>query len=231
MVSYNRQTVDTPNPIARFSHRSRIRKSLSIVRRCGCGAILDYGCGAGHFVNAINVLAGYSCVGYEPFMIERQHEGLPIFNHLSEIEKRGPFDMVTLFETIEHLDDNEARLFLSRAASVLKPGGRILFSAPIEIGPAIFAKELNRSILHRRPPENTIYELLLAGFLGIPARRADNIKTSHKGFDYRAAIQFVERECGPVEIISYSPLPLVTWYGNSQVFFWATPRGTQGGSF
>ena len=102
--------------------------------------------------------------------------------------------------------------------------GRILFSAPIEIGPAVLMKELNRCILRRSKPENSLSELFFASIFGVAARRDKNNKNSHKGFDFREAICFLEEEFGPVTIDSYGPLPTGTWYGNSQVYFWLTRR-------
>jgi hypothetical protein len=99
-----------------------------------------------------------------------------------------------------------------------------LFSAPIEIGPALLMKELNRCILHRRYPEHGLIELALAAFLGVPAKRAANIKYSHKGFDFRRAFKYFRAHSWDVNVISFGPLPIPTWYGNSQVYFWLTKK-------
>jgi hypothetical protein len=49
MVSYDRQTVNSPNPLARFSHRSRVEKSASLVKRhlSEGGVVVDFGAGTG----------------------------------------------------------------------------------------------------------------------------------------------------------------------------------------
>ena len=62
-------------------------------------------------------------------------------------------------------------------------------SVPIMTGPAMLLKELSRSILFRRRSDMTASESLKAAFLGIPARRADDIKTSQRGFDWRLTRQ------------------------------------------
>jgi hypothetical protein len=77
-------------------------------------------------------------------------------------------------------------------------------------------------MLHRRKPEHGLFELLGAGLFGIPARRAADIKSSHKGFDFRQAIRDVRAQGWDVSILGYGPLPIRTWYGNSQFYLWAT---------
>jgi hypothetical protein len=67
-------------------------------------------------------------------------------------------------------------------------------------------------------------------FLECRQKEQKNIKGSHKGFDFRKAIRFLEGEFGPVTIASYGPLPIGSWYGNSQVYFWLTKRSTDIGS-
>lgn len=210
MTSYARQTIDSPNPIARFSHRNRLKRSVQIARKLTTGRILDYGCGAGHFIQQVGG------IGYEPYMTERIGN-LPIYNKFEDI--KGSFDLVTLFETIEHLDDQELDEFLGRCKTILSPDGKILFSAPIEIGPALLLKQLKR-----RGKDYRFVELIKAVFFGVPGERAKNIKTSHKGFDFRLAINTLKTKGWDVNIIGYGPLP-ISWYGNSQVYFVASCYG------
>lgn len=227
MVSYDRQTVNTPNPIARYAHRNRLARVASIVTsQFDIHKVLDYGCGPGAFVEAIQGVNGIEAIGYEPFMRERVGADSIIFSDFSSVESSGPFDVITIFEAIEHLEDMELLDFLARADTLLTERGRILASVPIEIGPALLMKEINRCILHKRPPENSALELFLASFFGVAAKRAENIKSSHKGFDFRRAIRFMEDKFGPVTIASYGPLPIGIWYGNSQVYFWLTRSST-----
>jgi 2-polyprenyl-3-methyl-5-hydroxy-6-metoxy-1,4-benzoquinol methylase len=186
--------------------------------------VLDYGCGSGIFVSALRALKK-DAVGYEPYMEERSESGLPIYTRIEDVEALGPYDVITLLETIEHLQENEIDAFLQHCQSLLCNSGGVLISAPIEIGPALLLKELNRE---RRAFAGSAWptwshsasEILKASLLGIPARRAYNIKVSHKGFDFRVAVQYLRDREWCVQTISYCPLPIRSWYGNSQVFLW-----------
>ena len=228
MSAYDSETINSPNPLARYAHRNRLRKSVELaLPRLRNGKVLDYGCGSGAFVSALEALASGCAVGYEPFMTDRCGGGLPIFSTLQDAEKLGPYNLITLFETIEHLSAVEIDGFLEVCGRNLSPTGGILISAPIEIGPALVLKELNRSILRFKQPEHRLVEFLKASLLGMPARRAEDIKISHRGFDFRQAMQYLQA-CGwEVEVLCYGPLPIGTWYGNSQVYLWASKRTPQ----
>jgi SAM-dependent methyltransferase len=217
--NYDQQTINSRNPLARYAHRTRVKRSVQLATpRVGLGKIMDYGCGSGVFVSKMNSIREGAAVGYEPYMTERAVDGLPIYADFVEVERHGPYHTVTLFETIEHLTDSELDEFLERCGTVLVPGGVILISAPIEIGPALLLKEANRSVLRFKAPEYGFMEFLKAVILGIPGRRAPDIKTSHRGFDFRRSIRYLEMKGWSAEVLGYSPIPMGTWYGNSQVF-------------
>jgi hypothetical protein len=220
--SYAQQTVDAPNPVARYAHRNRVRRSLDLaLPRLSGGRLLDYGCGSGTFLAQVLQHCPGRAVGYEPHMTERVHPDLPIYNNLDSIDHAGPYSVVTLFETIEHLTPQELYSFVGVCHRMLPSGGGILISAPIEIGPALLLKDLNRSGWGRRRSEHRPLELIKAGVLGIPARRAENVKISHRGFDFRRARTALGDLGWRTRILSFGPLPWIGWYGNSQVYMWA----------
>lgn len=154
-------------------------------------------------------------------MGERARPDLPIFQNLEAVEHSGPYSVVTLFETIEHLTGPELASFTALCDRAVAPGGGILLSAPIEIGPAVLLKDLNRSRWGRSPSEHRFFELLGAGLFGIPARRAEDVKISHRGFDFRHARVSLRDLGWQTRILCFGPLPWIGWYGNSQVFMWA----------
>jgi 2-polyprenyl-3-methyl-5-hydroxy-6-metoxy-1,4-benzoquinol methylase len=223
-VPYEHQTVDRRNPIARFTHQTRMRKSKRLVTRhlTASATVLDYGCGQGRFLHelAIDIRnrqpeAQVSLLGYDPFTTTK-FEGYRVVSDVNEFDAES-VDVLTSLEVCEHLTDAELQEFINLAVKVLTPKGRLLVSVPIEIGPAVLVKEISRCILHHRHLEMPVPELLKAAIFGIPAQRAKDRKSSHRGFDWRN-IRRILAETFPCEHIEFSPLPMPTWYGQSQVF-------------
>lgn len=220
---YDNETVNSPNPLARFSHRSRVRKSYDIVMpRLSEGKLLDYGCGTGVLLNKIKLSQNKyegEYYGYEPFLKERCAENLPIFSDYDEIIKLAPFATITVFEVFEHLQWKEISTALNQFKKILKEDGKIYISVPIEIGPALILKEMNRKRLTGNFQYNFL-EFIGAAFFGIPGYREepDSDYMSHKGFDFRHFIRFSKSHGWKVKVLEYVPLPIPLWYGNSQVF-------------
>src|SRR5688500_6336523 len=148
-VLYEQQTVDRRNPIARFTHRTRMRKSKRLVTRHlpASATILDYGCGQGRFLHdlAIDIRdrqpqARVSLLGYDPFATAK-FEGYRVVSDVNEFDAES-VDILTILEVCEHLTDAELQEFIYFAVKVLTPEGRLLVSVPIEIGPAVLVKEI-----------------------------------------------------------------------------------------
>lgn len=222
MQNYSKQTTNSPNPIARFAHNMRIRRSVDLTLKLSIeGNVLDYGAGFGFFISKILDKSSRTIIGYEPYRAEEYKKDLPIYSDLEKVIKKAPFNLVTIFETVEHLTNSELKKFLDLCKTELKPANGILFSAPIEIGPGLILKEINRTLFRLRKSENSFTEFIKASLFGIAAAPSKTPLNSHKGFDFRKAIKFIE-SCGwSVEILGYGPLPIPTWYGNSQVYFQA----------
>ncbi|MCP5396821.1 MAG: class I SAM-dependent methyltransferase [Sphingomonadaceae bacterium] len=95
--------------------------------------LLDMGCSSGQFLNAARG-AGYEVQGLElsphSSQFARDHFGLPVYTGLLESAgfEPGSFDVITLFDVIEHMPDPLAHLHA--AFDLLKPGGVLLQSTP-----------------------------------------------------------------------------------------------------
>ena len=57
-IPYEEQTLNHPNPIARFAHQARYSNSLSLVVKAlpPDGTILDFGAGQGEFLHRLGSL-------------------------------------------------------------------------------------------------------------------------------------------------------------------------------
>jgi SAM-dependent methyltransferase len=221
---YNKNTINSSNPFVRYAHRNRIERAIKyVIPRLELGKVLDYGCGTGVFVDALNRIKSNSAFGYEPYMEEGLKSGYCVYPNYQDIVKFAPFKTITLFEVIEHLNENELEEFLSRCNEIIEEGGGIVISAPIEIGPIVIAKEMYRFLILKRKNRYKFVEFIKTALFGIPGEKMQGISikglAGHKGFDFRNVIKFIRYKGWKVAILGYGPFPLLGWYGNSQVFF------------
>lgn len=99
--------------------------------------VLDVGCGSGYGAAVMATLAAEITAidaSGEAIAYARDHYADPkirFFEGLAASLPDGPFDLITTFEVIEHLDD--WRGFLHEAMRVLAPGGLFLVSTPNQI--------------------------------------------------------------------------------------------------
>jgi 2-polyprenyl-3-methyl-5-hydroxy-6-metoxy-1,4-benzoquinol methylase len=155
-------------------------------------------------------------------MRERCEDGLPVYSEYNDVLKNAPYQTVTVFEVMEHLQWTELANILIRCNELLAPGGAVVISVPIEIGPVILFKELNRYRVTKEW-QYTVFEFIGAFLLGIAGRREnpDYAVMRHKGFDFRDLIRFIKSKGWKTKVLCYGPLPVKIWYGNSQVFIMA----------
>ena len=183
---YARQTVDNPNPIARFSHRSRHRVSvdLAVQHLPPGGTVVDFGANGGLLLERVGeARQDVTLVGIDPYH-DIESDRIINGDSLDEVETSS-VDVLGSFETLEHLFDDDLAAFFEGAERVLRPGGEIIVTVPIMFGLALPIKELSRSILHRRRSDTSLRDIA-RGTLGRPIERTPYRRRSHRGFDFRA---------------------------------------------
>jgi SAM-dependent methyltransferase len=218
-ISYEKQTLETPNPIARYAHKKRYAYSFALVDKelKSNGKLLDFGCGKGDFLNEFfRIRPDARLLGFDP---ESNHtpKDYAAVSSMDHIDDRS-VDVVVCFETLEHLYADELKEFIDQVKRVLVDGGRIIISVPIIGGPTLLLKESNRMFLFRKKSDYSFWEVLTVSFSGKPTPRPDNIRTTHKGFDFK----LIEKELKSHFILiskNFSPFRTLPWYLNSQVFY------------
>ena len=95
-------------------------------------SVLEIGCGRGATAALIKQRFGCRVVGLElnpeAAAAAESRLDLMIRGDVQEVEPGETFDAIVAFELFEHLTDGQA--FLERAATWLRPGGRIVLSVP-----------------------------------------------------------------------------------------------------
>lgn len=104
--------------------------------------VLDAACGTGYGTSFLS-RGGHNCTGVDldPEAIEfcRRVYGRPgcRFEQGTVLELPfgdKTFDLVVSFETIEHLSQEQQKTFIAEIERVLKPGGQVVLSAPVQPG-------------------------------------------------------------------------------------------------
>jgi SAM-dependent methyltransferase len=96
--------------------------------------ILDVGCGAGVMSDHLTRFGEVTGVDLSAPAIELARRLVPraafVAGPLEEVDVGGDFDVVVLFDVLEHVPTGGREAFLGRLGSLLAPEGRILASTP-----------------------------------------------------------------------------------------------------
>jgi SAM-dependent methyltransferase len=114
-----------------IGYSAALRAFLSIKKNIPKGSrVLDYGCGAGHFVKELNSIGYNNARGFDPFLPEDIYLNnvLYLTNNLSLLNTSG-WDIITLNHVFEHLLNPVKEL--SQLKELLTPGGKLLLRFPV----------------------------------------------------------------------------------------------------
>ena len=152
---YARHQIFAPDPLIGWSHRQRFRTALRLAQPFAGGRVLDYGSGDGTFLALLDVsgAAPALAVGAEvdPRLVLDCKERFAAHRRVRFVDvaellalSPGPYDAVFCMEVLEHVPDPEP--LLADFADLLRPGGTLLISVPIETGVPVFVKQIVRRV-------------------------------------------------------------------------------------
>jgi SAM-dependent methyltransferase len=151
---YARQQIHSRNPLIGWSHSRRFRSALALARPFCGGRVLDYGCGDGTFLGLLHEsdTPPALAVGAEidPRVVidcQRRFAMFPRLRFvdvtaLARAEETGSYDAIFCMEVLEHVIDAEP--LLADLERLLRPGGTLVISVPIETGLPVLVKQLVR---------------------------------------------------------------------------------------
>ena len=241
---FARKQIFCKSRLIAWSHASRFAFAQRLVETHRGQRLLDYGCGDGTFIALVSDLfpdatgadldrrtikdcqtryAGFACVR---FVSTRE---------LGD-EFNGAFDVVTCMETLEHCIPDAIERVLGDLQRLVRPGGRVIVSVPIEIGPTHPHKQTMRAISGWRKlgdyqyRERYLWRELLR--MTCATRRTaitrkpylydrddpDSAYLGHKGFNWRAMRDRVAQSFD-IRATRFSPLGWTRGFLSSQAWF------------
>jgi len=228
---YNILTIGSSSMIFRYSHKKRHRVASELIRMNECKSLLDIGTGDAELLAQLNARYGdKEYVGYEPEEVMRNNAieqvlgtNIAIIGEMSELKDKT-FDVITIFEVLEHLNIHNQRSVITKANGHLSEGGRLIISVPLESGLSSLIKNALR-IAARRTHPLTSFGNIIRTTCGFPVKGRKELEDtgeyvpSHLGFYYKNLERvFTDLNFSIIEK-RYSP---VKWFGpilNSQVFY------------
>jgi SAM-dependent methyltransferase len=242
---YARKQILSRSSLIAWSHRSRFRTARRLIESLAGNRLLDYGCGDGTFLSEVGgMFAEATGAEIARDVIEDCRRRLSpsgrvqfvFVDDLAAPEFCGRYDVVMCMEVLEHCVDATVRMVLNDLRRLVAPGGLVIISVPIEIGPALAGKQLMRRIAglslkdYRYNDRYSSRELLRMLFatrrtaierpvFGTGAERHH----SHKGFNWRALRDEVSGSF-KIQRTIFSPLGSLRGYLSSQAWFVCVPR-------
>lgn len=229
--SYRDRNYNSPNPLRRYAHRSRFKKSIESISTHEGASVMDFGAGDGLFLNQLyGTNQEMTLVGFEPYMESIKENTIQIETQWSRIEmisnEIGKFDFVTCFEVLEHFSPENQYEALRKMHSIVKESGKIILSVPIEKGMPALVKNIIRRV--NLPHSNHIftYDNILKSLSGASLLhlRNDPGYLSHMGFYFTDLENEIEK-LFDIRMKSYSPIGGPTYQTNSQVFYELIKKG------
>ena len=227
-ADYAQSTHHSQQTLRRFAHVRRFTRALQLLQVGPEDAVLDLGAGDGYFLQQVAEVAPRAtlvAVEPDPGMQARLHEGLRALIDANRVRvylkgddlPDASFDRLACLEVMEHLPPRLQRSVLALLYRVARSDARLVISVPVEVGPVALVKAVAR-MRNGEPAESVKYLLKALGNKSVPRPDADYI-INHTGFRFQDLENEIARSPWQIARREFSPLPLGSWFVNSQVLY------------
>jgi SAM-dependent methyltransferase len=236
-MGYSERLINGGSVLTRFSHRRRYENVLGLMKHLRGARALDLGCGDGWILREAYdrklISSGVGVDSSVPALAECTTRfagaaelrcGLP--EALPSLLTDASCDVALCTETLEHVPD--PRVLIETMVRYVRPGGEIIVTVPIEVGPSLVLKQFGRYLANRKgaygSESYSAHELVSASLFwdtsSFPSSHTDPAATGcgHKGFDFRV----IEAMFAPaVEVVErvFTPFPPLGPFANSTVMW------------
>lgn len=217
------------NALTRWLHSHRYRHAFNLLSSMREPIrVMEIGCSEGKLFDVLNERFDIDYVGveirHESVEIARaRHEGVSNFRVYEQSAVTLPPtepDIVFALETLEHIPEHDV-VRIVEAVAAMRPK-LFVCSVPIEVGPAIWLKNLGSAVCgYNRHREYTWAETLAAGLYQMNRLPAHD--TGHKGFDWRWLAQTIRHNMRIVKL-RHLPLPFLPTAMSTNMFMVAAPQ-------
>jgi SAM-dependent methyltransferase len=241
---YYQAQIANKNKVLAWSHHSRFEKSLGLIGQ-NSKRLLDYGCGDGTFLALASdrIVEGHG-VDADANQIEDCRKRLGSLENLSFFvnsdlagpQHDGQYDVVTCMETLEHCTEPVVEAVLADVSRLCAPGGRVVISVPVEVGPSFLVKQSVRAIARRQDASSyDVHEVypIRDAMKMLFARRHTSVERplfgepplvghTHYGFNWRRLRERVAHHLS-MERTLFTPLGFLGGLVSSQAYFVCRP--------
>ncbi len=240
---YAKKQLFSKSALIRWSHRRRFEVAVTKSTKMAGQRVLDFGCGDGTYLALLleSPHAPRAAVGAEldasvvkmnqERFADRLNLKFVLQSDLERPEHRESFDTIVCMECFEHMSDPDH--YLDLLLRLLRPGGNLLLSVPVETGlPVVFKQAIRRIAGWRKIGDYSFIlpyswsELAKSVFAGreqhIPrvlhSSPTGGTSHCHKGFNWMTLRDRIARRF-TIDRISTSPIEWLSPHLGSQAWF------------